>query len=92
MMDKRHVSNTHEADLAILQREEKSLKCFLSVPRAEPEKEELVLRLRELRGEIALAEAQMHSRPGQHRAWFESAEELLKQESLPRQSPPRSGR
>jgi hypothetical protein len=67
-MDKRHVSHIH-ADLAVLQRREKNLRCLLSVPRAQPEKEELILRLRELRGEIALAEAQMHARPGQHCPW-----------------------
>jgi hypothetical protein len=77
-MDKPHVSNIHAVDLAVLQRKEKSLRCLLSVPRADPERRELVLRLVELRGEIALVETQMHARAGQHCPWFESAEELLK--------------
>ncbi|MGB8116313.1 MAG: hypothetical protein WCF22_21215 [Candidatus Sulfotelmatobacter sp.] len=49
-------------ELAELQRQERNLRELLSVPRASMDKEELVVRLREVRGEIARIETQLHAR------------------------------
>jgi hypothetical protein len=45
-----------------LHRQERNLRELLSVPRATLAKEELVVRLREVRGEIARLESELHSR------------------------------
>jgi len=54
-------SDIHK-ELAELQRQERNLRELLSVPRARMDKGELVLRLREVRGEIARIETQLHAR------------------------------
>jgi hypothetical protein len=46
-----------------LHRRERNLRELLSVPRAGLDKEELLVRLRKVRGEIARVESLTHSRP-----------------------------
>jgi len=48
-------------ELIELHRQERNLRELLSVPRARLDKEELVVRLREVRGETARVEAQLHA-------------------------------
>jgi len=59
-MDQDHPVDIHK-ELIELHRQERNLRELLSVPRARLDKEELLVRLREVRGEIARVESLMHS-------------------------------
>jgi hypothetical protein len=60
-MDQGRSLDIHK-QLIELYRQERNLGELLSVPRARLDKEELVVRLREARGEIARLESELHSR------------------------------
>ncbi len=51
-------------ELIELHRRERNLRELLSMPRVKMDKEGLVSRLREVRGEIARVEARIHARSG----------------------------
>jgi hypothetical protein len=53
-------------ELIELQRQERNLRELLAVLRPRMDKEELVVRLREVRGEIARVESQLHARSEPH--------------------------
>jgi hypothetical protein len=72
--------NFHK-DLIELRRQEGKLKELLSVPRQKLEKQELVIKLRDVRGEIASIESQLHagSGPGSvKQQWAETFGKLMR--------------
>ena len=59
-MHRGHLVDVHK-ELIELRREQGKLKELLSVPREKLEKQELVIKLRDVRGEIARIESQLHA-------------------------------